>query len=549
MSNHTNRKSNFIVQGGILAVTGIISRVIGLVYRVPLQKTIGDAGMGYYAAAFQIYSLMLIISSYSLPVAVSKIVAARVSKGQYKNAKKVYHGAMLFALISGGATCLIVFFGADALAGTLMKLPKSAIALRVLAPTLVIVAIMGVLRGYFQGMGTMVPTAFSQLFEQVINAIISVVAAIHLYEYGTKVASILRDESYSSAYGAAGGTLGTTVGALAGLLVLLGMLFIHNRSMELNFRRDEGKNLDSYGKVFRVIVLTILPVILSTTIYNISDTLDQSIFNHVMASKGLEKQSAELWGIFSSKYRVLTNVPIAFASALCSSMMPSLTGCIEQGEIRMAKHKVSLATRFTMLIAFPCAVGLSVLGKQIIIACQFTGEIDLPAMLLRFGSVSVIFYSLSTLSNGVLQGINRMNIPVRNAAIALVIHIGILFVTLNNLNWGLNGVVFSCIMFAFIVCVLNWICIKKYLRYRQEIRRTFIVPLIASLIMGGVVWLSNYILQKMLPALLNVLITIVIGAFVYFVAVLLLRGIKESEIRSFPCGGLLLRLGRIFHLL
>ena len=145
------KSSNFIVQGGILAITGIISRIIGLVYRVPLQKNIGDAGIGYYSAAFQIYSLMLIISSYSLPVAVSKLVAGRIARGEYKNAKRLYHGALLFACITGGATCLIVLFGADTLASSIMSMPKSAIALRMLAPTLLIVAIMGVMRGYFQG--------------------------------------------------------------------------------------------------------------------------------------------------------------------------------------------------------------------------------------------------------------------------------------------------------------------------------------------------------------------------------------------------------------
>ena len=221
MNNKSSKSSNFIVQGGILAIAGVIARFIGLIYRVPMQRTIGDAGMGYYSAAFQIYSLMLIISSYSLPVAVSKLVAGYIARDQYKNSKRIYRCSLLFATITGGGTCLFVFFGADFLAGTLMNLPKSAIALRVLAPTLLVVAIMGVMRGFFQGNGSMVPTATSQLIEQIINAIVSVAAAIYLFDYGTKVSGLLRDEEYASAYGAAGGTLGTSAGALAGLICLV----------------------------------------------------------------------------------------------------------------------------------------------------------------------------------------------------------------------------------------------------------------------------------------------------------------------------------------
>ena len=222
----------------------------------------------------------------------------------------------MFALLSGGATGLIVLFGADQLAGGMMSLPKSAIALRVLAPTLLIVALMGVIRGYFQGLGSMMPTAISQLVEQIINAIVSVVAAIMLFSYGEKVGTLLHDSEYASAYGAAGGTLGTGAGALAGLLILVVMLISHNRSFHRNISKDPIKHTEEYGKIFRVLILTILPIILSTTIYNISDTLDQGIFNYIMDLKHLSSQKAELWGIFSTKYRVLTNVPIALSSAL-----------------------------------------------------------------------------------------------------------------------------------------------------------------------------------------------------------------------------------------
>ena len=548
MPTRTRKGSNFIIQGGMLAITGIISRLIGLLYRMPLQRTIGDAGMGYYSAAFQIYSIMLIISSYSLPTAVSKLVAARVARGNYRNARKIYRGALIFAMLSGGATGLIVFFGADSLAGSVMSLEKSAIALRVLAPTLLVVALMGVIRGYFQGLGSMMPTAVSQLVEQIINAIVSVVAAIMLFSYGEKVATLLRDPEYASAYGAAGGTLGTGAGALAGLLILVVMLISHNRSMNRNIHQDPLRQTENYGRIFSVLILTILPIILSTTIYNISDTLDQGIFNYIMDLKNMSSQKAELWGIFSTKYRVLTNVPIALSSALVSSMMPTLTASMERGEWKQARHKVALATRFSMILSIPCAVGLAVLGRPII-SMLFKGEVDLPAKLLMFGSVSVVFYSLSTLSNGVLQGINKMRIPVRNACIALVAHLGVLYLTLQVWNLKLYGVVISCIMFGLFMCIFNWLSIRRHLEYRQEVIRTFVIPLIASLLMGAAVYLVYFISSRFLPVMISVIIAIFTGALVYFIFLIKLKGVRESEIRAFPGGEGLANLARSMRLL
>ena len=547
MGNKNSKSTNFIVQGGILAMAGVIARLIGLIYRVPMQRTIGDAGMGYYSAAFQIYSLMLIISSYSLPVAVSKLIAGYTARDEYKNAKRIYNCSMLFACFTGGITCLIVFFCADFLAG-LIKLPKSAIALRILAPTLLVVAIMGVMRGFFQGNGSMVPTAMSQLVEQIINAIVSVVAAKFLFDYGLGVSRLLRDDDYAAAYGAAGGTLGTSAGALAGLICLIIVYLISKRDFNYRVRHDENRHSDTFGRMLFALILTVLPVLLSTTVYNLSDILDQGIFNYVMDTKGLSEVKAEHWGIFSTKYKVLTNVPVALASAVCSSMMPSLTGCIRREEYKIARRKVSLAMRFTMILSIPCAVGLAVLGKPII-STLFQGEVDIPATMLKIGSIAVVFYSMSTLSNGVLQGIDKLNIPVRNAAIALVLHVGILYFMLDVFNMGLYGVVISCVLFALIMCILNWLAIRKYLKYQQEIVRTFVIPTISSIIMGLVAWLSNFLISKALSSFVSLAISIALSVCVYFVLLIKLKGVKEKEIRSFPGGNLMAAIARFFRLL
>ena len=158
-----NKGTNFLAQGTILAAAAMITKVVGLAYRIPLTNIMGSEGNGYYGVVFQVYSLALMLTSYSLPMAVSKLVSARVSTGQYKNAYRVFKGAMSFGIVSGGIVTAIVFFGAGFISEHILKMGMSVYALRVLAPCILIVAILGVLRGFFQGYGTMIPTAVSQV--------------------------------------------------------------------------------------------------------------------------------------------------------------------------------------------------------------------------------------------------------------------------------------------------------------------------------------------------------------------------------------------------
>ena len=170
--------------------------------------------MGYYSSAYSVYSILLIMSSYSLPVAVSKMVSARLAKHQYRNAQRILRASLFYATIAGAIGAAILWFGADFFGNTI-KMPYSSYALRTLAPTIWIMAYLGVLRGYFQGHSTMIPTAVSQVFEQVVNAVISILAAGALFQIGTVSDLVYESAEYSYAFGAAGGTIGTGAGAFA----------------------------------------------------------------------------------------------------------------------------------------------------------------------------------------------------------------------------------------------------------------------------------------------------------------------------------------------
>lgn len=550
MGTEQKKKNNsFLIQGMILAVAGIVTRLIGIAYRIPVNNILGDEGQGFYGCAFSIYNIALLLTSYSLPLAVSKLVSARVSQKQYKNAMRIFKGALLFAIIAGASVGIIVFVCSDFIAGSVMSLKLSAYALRVLAPGLFIVAIMGVIRGFFQGMGTMVPTAISQIVEQIVNAIVSIIGASYLLEIGKKAAESKTNPSLPFAYGAAGGTLGTVSGSVFGLLFLLIVFKAFYPKMKKKLRRDRTETIESYNEIYQILLLTIAPVILSTAIYNISETLDQGIFSNIMIAQGhSERETAELLGMFTGKYNTLINIPLAIANALGASLIPSLTATVASGTRKEVHAKINMVIRFTMMIAIPCFVGFLVLPEQIL-ELLYTGNIEIPARMLQLGAVTVVFYCLSTVTNAILQGVNKMTSPVKHGAISLGIHLVALYVMLKVFKWGIFAVVAGNIVFSLSMCILNARELQRATKYRQEYRKTFLIPLQAAALMGMFTFAFYQLISKILPDKLSTIIACMLAVVFYGVALISFGGLTPEEIENLPKGAKIHRILQKIHLM
>ncbi len=538
-----NKSNNLLVQGSILAAASIIVRIIGVVYRIPLTYMIGDEGMGYYSYAFSIYNIALILSSYSLPLAVSKLIAARDTKKQYKNSYLVFLCALGFAVAAGTAFALILYFGADFFAAVISKQPAVAIPLRVLAPTILVFAIMGVLRGFFQGKKTMLPTSISQIIEQVVNAVVSVVAAYYLMHSHSASENI-------AAYGAAGGTLGTLIGAMASLIFLAFIFSLYKPIVDKQLRKDKNTSEESVSDIVKVFGFTVLPVILSQTVYNISSVIDGSVFSHVLAGKGLaDTGRSVLWGIYSNKYNILVNVPISIASAMAVAIVPSIVSSREEGLHLLVKEKIHDSIKFNMLIAIPSAFGIGVLASPLL-QLLFGDASTLPAAMLSIGSVAIVFYALSTLTNAVLQGINKMHLPVIHSVIALVLHIIVLYILLQFFDLGAYALVVGNVVFALIVSVLNWISVAKLINYKQEIKKTFLIPAGCSAFMAGVAYLVYWLVFNVTKSnALSTLLAVMLAMVVYAVLLLLFKDVTETELIKMPMGRTLARIAVKLHLL
>lgn len=547
----TGGESNFVVQGSILAIASIVVRIIGIAYRIPMINIIGDEGMGYYGTAFNVYNIALLLSSYSLPLAVSKMVSVRLARKQYRNSVRILRAALVYATVVGALAAAVIWFGADFFAREVFFMPYAAFALKTLAPTVWIMAYLGVFRGYYQGQGTMVPTALSQVFEQIVNAIVSVAAGSWLFNQAIKV-EILKGESgsgYSNSWGAAGGTIGTGAGAFTALVFLLLLFAAYQRTIRKKVRRDRSGSLESYGTITKILFFTVVPVVVSSAIYNVNSVLDNGLLAYNFKSLGMEEEFISQWGVYTGKYHLLINVPMAVSNALSSSLIPSVSRAVATGDRRMVKKKVAAAIRFSLLIAIPSAVGLTVLAGPLN-NLLFSGDNDLAVQMTLYGSIAVVFYSVSTVTNAILQGIDRMRLPIVHALTALVLHLAAMEVMVLVFHMGIFSMVFANILFAVIMCFLNHRSIRKILGYRQEVKKTILLPAAASAVMGaaavGVYKLIHMGIQSNAVCTLG---AVAAAVAVYGVLLVKLGCLDEDELHQMPGGTRLLQVFRKLRLM
>ncbi len=534
----TKNSSSFLMQGMFLAMASLISRIIGLIYRVPLTAIIGKTGNDYYGTAFSIYNILLIISSYSLPLAMSKMVAGRLAEKKIREVSKVFKLGLVFALITGGTACITVFVWADFFAGSLLKTPHAAFALRILSPALLIVALLGVFRGFFQGMGTMIPSAISQVLEQTLNAVVSICAAYVLFESGKALSLEL-----AATKGAGGATLGTVSGAMLALVFLVSVSLMYRRRFNKKKLMDINEETETTGRLFLILILTIVPVLLSTTLYNISSIVNQGIYKNLAINSGHSREEiSSFWGVFSGQYNVIINVPLAIANSIAASIVPSLSASYRRKDYKSVKVKIGQGLRFISMVSFPCMIGFLILAMPIM-RLLFNDYDESSGYMLMLGSVSVLFASISTLSNGVLQGIDKMRVPVIHAAISLVFQALLLIVLINFFDLHIYGVILANIFYAVIMCILNGRSVKKYTGYRYSFRRIYIIPMLSSIIMGIFV-LFSYIICSYLE-LSNLVITItgiILGVMSYSIFMCLLGGFTKKDILKLPRGEFILNI-------
>ncbi len=524
-----DKKGSFIIQASVLAAASLIVRFIGFLYRLPLTALIGDRGNAIYSAGYYIYTFLLILSSAGLPAAISRLVSTRIAKGEYRNAQKIFRVSMIFAGAAGAIGMLVLFFFAEPIA-KMVDSPNSVYCLQTLAPTLLIVGVMSVYRGYLQGMNIMTPTAVSQIFEQVFNAVFSVYLAWVLVKQSIPL-------------GAAGGTAGTGIGALAGLIVV--MIFYNRMKPEIrhNMRIEEkGIYQETTGEAFKKLVVTAFPIIAGTAVFSMTNLIDMKmVMSGLMSSGAFTEAEAEvLYGQLSGKYVTLTTFPVSISSAMATAAIPNIAMAVTVGNKKEVKRKINTALKLAMIISIPAAVGIGVLGDQIL-RMLFPSYPE-GGVLLKVGAISIAFLSFCQIVTGVLQGIGKIQVPVIGALLGAVVKIALNWILIRIPSINVVGAVISTDVCYLVASIFNVIMLMRYTKTRVNFSGVLIKPTIGSIIMGIGCVIGYKVISLVFGNTISTLLTIIVAVIIYLLVMIFIRGITEEDLLSIPKGRILVRV-------
>ena len=546
-------KKSLVIQGSILAMAGLISKVIGFLYRIPMANILGNEGNGLYSVSFGIYNIALTLSSYSMPLAVSKLVSARIARGKYKNSHRIFNIAILFSLTTGLIAWGALFFGANFLAEIYQK-PGLEYPLKILAPTTFVVALLGTCRGFFQGHRNMVPTAVSQVIEQIVNAAVSIIAAsafvksfgeIEQTQTGISLFLYNPDTMSAAAAGATGGTLGTFMGALVALVMFLALFMMSEKRIK---KEASGDDLPDEEKhlLWKALIVTVFPIIISQSVYQLGYTLDDLIFGNlvVRVQQISQAETTVMQGIFNTQYNQMINLPAAIATSMASATIPTIVAAFSRKDKAELKRKTDQVFMFTLLIALPSAVGLAVMAEPVMqtLFPRLGDKMGMAVLLLQTGSSAVVFYTMSTISSSVLQGCDRMWTPVFHAAVSLNIHVILLIALLCATDMNVMALIIGNVSFPLITSVMNMISLRKQADYSFDWKKTFILPGLAAIIMGAVTFGILCILKDLgCGHIVQLLVPIGVAVPVYAAMVLILKAVSIEEAGSLPLIGKYIR--------
>ncbi len=505
-------------QAMLLAGASLVVRFLGFLYRLPVTMMIGDEGNGIYSASYNLYALFLVISSSSLPATISKLVAESDARGLYKNSYKIFRVGMVISATLGFFSMIILFLLAMPIEN-FMGIEGSAIGIRLLAPTVFLVSMLSVYRGYYQGMKDNTPTAVSQVIEQIFNAIMSIVLTYLLV-------------NISIAWGAGGSSLGTGIGAFTALVY---MFFLHRKRFPAIRRRamKNNRKVLSTKTIARKILYTAIPITLGTAVFSLMNIVDQKMISEGLLVNFTQQENAVMYGQFSGKYILLTTLPVSVATAFAVTIIPNLAEAKKNGDFEEIENKSNMALKMTMLFCIPSAVGLTVLAEPILkllFRTQYQG-----AELLVYGSVAIIFIAFSQIITGILQGLSFLYIPLVSVLFGALIKIPMNYFLIRNVDINILGAVFSTIVFYLITSILNYQFLKAKFPMKLDIKGVFLKPMLSAAVMGAMCY-GAYTVFMMLFNNNDIatIIAICLGGTTYFVVMFAIGGLDEGFLRRVP---------------
>lgn len=530
-------KKSFVGGAAILGIAGLLVKLMGAFFRIPISNWIGG-GMAYYQAAYPIYNILLTLATAGIPVAISRMVAERTVMGDYYAAHNVFKVSYKLLLGIGVGSGILCYIGAGWYSRQ-VGLPETEIALKALIPALVLIPIMAAYRGYFQGMQNMKPTAVSQIIEQLFRVVVGLLLAFVL----------LKKFAQNLEYAAAGATFGASAGAIGGLLVVWLIYLANSKGIKRRIKRSPVKTEEKSGEIMKKILLIAIPITVGASIMPLMNLIDASIVSNRLQDIGYTyAQTKDLYTELSSFASTIINFPQIIVQSIAISMVPAISMAFREKDQTGLEGNLKMGMRMANVLSFPCAAGLIILAEPVLLllySSQYDMAVDATRSLIVL-SVGFVFLAIAQTLTGALQGIGKQLIPVRNLCIGAVVKaiVTFIFVGIPSLN-VMGAAIGTCVAYM-IAAALDLMAIKKYTGTTFEIGLTYLRPLAATIGMS-VVTLGSYLLLKMVINMkIAALISIVLSIGAYGILIFVTKTITVDELSEIPKGDKIARLVRKF---
>lgn len=514
----------------ILMFAQISVKLLGLIYRLVITNAegFGNTGLGYYSTGYQIYSLLLALSSIGIPSVVSKMVSERIAIGDNKGAQRIFKISMTFFVSLGLVFSLLLFFAAEPIATLVFNVPDVKYVMQVLAPAIVFVAASAVFRGYFAGQNDMKPTSASQILEQFFNCVLSI----------TFVYALIGKEPYIMA---AGGNLSSTLAIIITFMYLI--LYYKRRKIRVSKKQISPERNKTNGQLLKAILAMSIPITISSVISVVNPIIDSSTVSRCIQTafasiitggkEALEAYAMNMTGILA-KMDTLVGLPVAINVAFSTALTPAIAAAIAKKDYKTASKRLSFSLFSSLIIVLPCAAGFIALAQPILNLIYPTASDG--ANILMLYSISMVFIALSQTINGGLYGLNKTKTPAIALAVGALIKFILNIVLISNPNMGIIGAGISsivCQVVAFTICFTS---LRKSIRLNLKLKNNIVKPIIAAVIMGVFVYFINAGLSKVINGNIATIISILCGALIYVAMILLTKSLKKEDILMIPFG-------------
>ena len=516
----TNKSKSIIGGMTVLGLAGVICKLVGVLYSIPLTWMIGTQGLGVYNAVFPAYNLMLTISSAGLPVAVSRLVARSLAKDDPRSARNVFKTALLLLTVVGSVATIIMLAGSNLLA-VASDQPTSRIGFQVIAPCVLLVCMLSAFRGFMQGQQNMTPTAISQLIEQVGKVFL----ALPMAYFGSKI---------GIEYGAAGALLGTTIVEGAALLYMV-ILYFRRKAVFAALPQLTDELPESRGSIARQLMGISLPITIGACIVPLSQYIDSTMLVGRLMSTGMEaNNAASVYGLFSGTVIRIINIPTALALAVSMSLVPAISSAKAIDDNAQIVRQTDLGMRFAFLIGLPCSIGMSVLAEPLM-RFFYEGsiveeELILGGELLTMSGLTIILFTVVQATTSVLQGLGKQRIPMYTLMAGVVCKIVLNYVLIAIPEINIHGAPIASLVCYTVSMVPNLYYMLKYTKSKMNWIGWFVRPGIATAAMGIIV----FTMRELLPGgRLMLLVEVAVGVVIFAVVALAVKAITKDDLRAF----------------